>query len=278
MGAGTRGAAPKAAVCSATGARSAAPPLCTPAHPAQCPCASLPPNCPQAPALSRLTTLPKKMLPLRLQLVKSLLLSSTGLEAAPAAAGSAAGPAAPAASAPAAALDLSPTASAFVVTEERGSTTATLPRPQYPPTLPLPRREPTGRPQPKSRPEPRCPAEERAAGSLVEPPAWTAPRTAPHFLHKYCPAARRRPTYMSSNFLLSPPSPTPPHPTGLGSRRETPTLYPAPPPSRPAPPQLLSPIAWPTAASAGCACAREPPLPHGRPLGACVRPCRGFDS
>lgn len=108
-----------------------------------------------APALSRLTTLPKKMLPLRLQLVKSLLLSSTGLEAAPAAAGSAAGPAAPAASAPAAALDLSPTASAFVVTEERGSTTATLPRPQYPPTLPLPRREPTGRPQPKSRPEPR---------------------------------------------------------------------------------------------------------------------------
>lgn len=105
------------------------------------------------------------MLPLRLQLVKSLLLGGMGLEAGQAAAGSPAGLAAPSnasAGTQAAASDLSPTASAFVVTEERGSATATLPRPRYPATLPLPKKEqrsPASQPRPQDRPVPRCAAE-----------------------------------------------------------------------------------------------------------------------
>lgn len=160
----------------------AAQPNCQHEHPLCCPSrAPLPSACPQAPALSRLTTLPKKMLPLRLQLVKSLLLGSTGLEAATVVAGSS-GLAAPSTGASAAAPDLSPTASAFVVTEERPGTTATLPRPQYPPTLPLPKREqqPAGRPQTKRpRPAPRCAATERAVGLPAEPAARPAPFPCP---------------------------------------------------------------------------------------------------
>ncbi|KAL4425964.1 hypothetical protein ABPG75_009980 [Micractinium tetrahymenae] len=133
-----------------------------------------------APALSRLTTLPKKMLPLRLQLVKSLLLTSAGLEAGPAPAGAAAASFAPAptpdASAPAAAPKLAPTASAFVVTEERGSTEATLPRPRYPPTLPLPKKAqgPARRPKAQDRTLPRI--EKPEGGSNIVPgPTTTAP-------------------------------------------------------------------------------------------------------
>ncbi|KAL4444862.1 hypothetical protein ABPG77_003912 [Micractinium sp. CCAP 211/92] len=133
-----------------------------------------------APALSRLTTLPKKMLPLRLQLVKSLLLGSTGLEAAAVVAGSTR-LAAPSTGASAAAPDLSPTASAFVVTEERPGTTATLPRPQYPPTLPLPKREqqPAGRPQTKRpRPAPRT-GKPEGDSNIVPGPTTTAPVPTP---------------------------------------------------------------------------------------------------
>lgn len=133
-----------------------------------------------APALSRLTTLPKKMLPLRLQLVKSLLLGGMGLEAGQAAAGSPAGLAAPSnasAGTQAAASDLSPTASAFVVTKERGSATATLPRPRYPATLPLPKKEqrsPASQPRPQDRPVPRT-GKPEGDSNIVPGPTTTAP-------------------------------------------------------------------------------------------------------
>ena len=89
------------------------------------------------PAIRRLVTLPKKMLPLRLQLFKGLF--GAGVVPATAATASVAAAPAPAAAKPAgSAGPLSPAVSAFLDSTDSDGATAVLPKTQYPRTLPLP--------------------------------------------------------------------------------------------------------------------------------------------